>query len=246
VTTAFDPEKIITFNNVSFRYEGGQDIIKQANFVLEKGKTYALVGPTGGGKTTTASLMARLYDPTIGEVLLCGQDIRSYEPSVRAKKIGFIAQEPFLFTGTVGENIVYGNEALVGCTPEQLSERITRAGLGELLTRFDGGLTASVTATGDSMSLGQKQLIAFMRVVLREPELLILDEATANIDTVTEQILEHILAQLPAKTTKVIIAHRLNTIASADVIFFVNAGVVTRAGSLDQAVDMLMHTKRKS
>jgi ATP-binding cassette subfamily B protein len=246
VTTAFDPEKIITFNNVSFRYEGGQDIIKQANFVLEKGKTYALVGPTGGGKTTTASLMARLYDPTIGEVLLCGQDIRSYEPSVRAKKIGFIAQEPFLFTGTVGENIVYGNEALVGCTPEQLSERITRAGLGELLTRVDGGLTASVTATGDSMSLGQKQLIAFMRVVLREPELLILDEATANIDTVTEQILEHILAQLPAKTTKVIIAHRLNTIASADVIFFVNAGVVTRAGSLDQAVDMLMHTKRKS
>ena len=108
-----------------------------------------------------------------------------------------------------------------------------------LLQRFDGGLQAKVTASGDALSLGQKQLLAFMRAVLRHPDLLILDEATANIDTVTEQLLEDILRKLPAHTTRVIIAHRLNTIESADEIFFVNGTGLTRARSMQEAVDML-------
>ena len=120
------------------------------------------------------------------------------------------------------------------------------AGLESLLVRFDGGLDAAVATSGDALSLGQKQLIACMRTVLRDPELLILDEATANIDTVTEQLLEDILKKLPAKTTRVIIAHRLNTIENADEIFFVNGGEVTEAGSMDHAVDMLLHGKRAS
>jgi len=107
-------------------------------------------------------------------------------------------------------------------------------------------LDTRVVSGGDDISLGQKQLIAFMRAVLRDPELLILDEATANIDTVTEQMLDNILRKLPATTTRVIIAHRLNTIENADEIFFVNSGEITRAGSLDQAVDMLLHGKRIS
>jgi len=111
---------------------------------------------------------------------------------------------------------------------------------------FDGGLDATVATSGDALSLGQKQLIAFMRIVLRNPELLILDEATANIDTVTEQLLEDILKKLPETTTRVIIAHRLNTIENADEIFFVNSGEITRAGSMEQAVDMLLHGKRES
>ena len=236
---------ILSFDGVFFGYEDGKDILRDVNLSLEKGKTYALVGPTGGGKTTTASLMARLYDPTIGTVYLDGRDIRSYDAGERTKKIGFILQEPFLFTGTVGENILYGNSEFKAYTSEQLTALLKERELDGLLARFEAGLETKVGAS-DSISLGQKQLIAFMRAVLRSPELLILDEATANIDTVTEQLLEEILAKLPKTTTKVIIAHRLNTIENADDIFFVNGGEVSHAGSFEHALEMLMSGKRSS
>jgi len=239
-------DAVLEFEDVSFAYPGGKDVLGGISFALERGKTYALVGPTGGGKTTTASLMARLYDPTSGTVLLEGRDIRTYPSEERAQKIGFILQEPFLFTGTVRDNIVYGNKALAGVSDSQLTRLLADANLSALLARFDQGLETPVTSSGDSISLGQKQLIAFIRAALRNPDLLILDEATANIDTVTEQLLAEILAKLPASTTKVIIAHRLNTIDNADEIFFVNAGAVTRAGSMDHAVDMLLHGAMQS
>lgn len=231
----------LAFENVSFRYPGGAEVLKSVSFALERGKTYALVGPTGGGKTTTASLMARLYDPTEGTVLLDGKDIRAYPPEERVEKIGFILQEPFLFTGTVRDNILYGNPQHASLSDEALQQSLAAAGLSALLARFEDGLATKVSATGDAMSLGQKQLIAFIRATLRQPEILILDEATANIDTVTEQLLQGILKRLPATTTRVIIAHRLNTIDSADAIFFVNGGAVTLAGSMERAVDMLLH-----
>lgn len=234
---------LITFKDVSFTYPNGEEVLHHINFDLEKGKTYAFVGPTGGGKTTTASLIARLYDPTKGEVLLNGCDIRAYKPDERVKKIGFILQEPFLFSGTVRENILYGNEEYQRYENGELTQIFHDSGLETLLQRFDNGLDTRVDVTGDGISLGQKQLIAFMRAVLRKPDLLILDEATANIDTVTEKLLEEILQKLPASTTKVIIAHRLNTIANADEIYFVNSGEVTRAGSLNDAVNMLMRGK---
>ena len=237
---------LMEFKDVSFRYAEGQDVLRHNSFRMEKGKTYALVGPTGGGKTTTASLIARLYDPSEGTVWLDGRDIRTYTPAERAKRIGFILQEPFLFTGTVRENILYGNEEYKDYTNEQLTGALHRSGLETLLTRFDEGLDTKVVSAGDGISLGQKQLIAFIRAVLRNPDLLILDEATANIDTVTEKMLEDILRRLPETTTRVIIAHRLNTIENADEIFFVNAGEINRAGSLDQAVDMLLEGKRVS
>jgi ATP-binding cassette subfamily B protein len=231
----------IAFENVSFHYPDGAEVLKSVSFALERGKTYALVGPTGGGKTTTASLMARLYDPTEGTVLLDGRDIRSYPPEERVAKIGFILQEPFLFTGTVRDNILYGNPQYASLSDEALERNLDEAGLSALLARFEDGLATKVSATGDAMSLGQKQLIAFIRATLRRPEILILDEATANIDTVTEQLLQGILKRLPATTTRVIIAHRLNTIDSADAIFFVNGGAVTLAGSMERAIDMLLH-----
>ncbi len=239
-------EAVMEFRGVSFGYSGAHDVLRNISFVLERGKTYALVGPTGGGKTTTASLMARLYDPTAGTVFLSGTDIRTYSPEERAKKIGFILQEPVLFTGTVRENIVYGNAEYAAYDDGRLEGVINAAGLAGLLARFDRGLATPLTAAGEAASLGQKQLVAFMRAVLRNPELLILDEATANIDTVTEQLLETILRNLPARTTKVVIAHRLNTIKNADEIFFVNAGTAVRAGSMDHALEMLLHHERKS
>ncbi|WP_295673694.1 ABC transporter ATP-binding protein [uncultured Mucilaginibacter sp.] len=237
---------LLEFRNVHFSYDESKEILHNINFKLERGKTYALVGPTGGGKTTTASLIARLYDATKGTVLLDGKDIRSYQPLERTKKIGFILQEPFLFTGTVRENILYGNELYVNHTNEQLEQVILDANLGSLLAIFEQGLDTKVLSNSDSISLGQKQLIAFMRAVLRNPELLILDEATANIDTITEKLLSDILNNLPATTTRVIIAHRLNTIENADEIYFVNSGEVILAGSFDHAMEMLLHGKRVS
>ncbi len=237
---------ILEFKQVYFKYPTGKDVLKDINFTLESGKTYALVGPTGGGKTTTASLMARLYDPTKGTVFLDGKDIRSYREAERTKKIGFILQEPFLFTGTVRDNILYGNEDYIKYSNEQLEALLHENKLEGLLERFDQGLDTPVMSHGDAISLGQRQLIAFIRAILRKPELLILDEATANIDTVTEKLLEEILEKLPKETTRVIIAHRLNTIENADEIFFVNSGTITRAGSLKHALSMLLEGKSES
>lgn len=237
---------LLEFKNVNFTYPDGKEVLHHINLELQKGKTYALVGPTGGGKTTTASLMARLYDATTGEIFLNGVDIRSYSPEERTKKIGFILQDPLMFTGTVRENILYGNEEYVTSSNEELEAIIHQAGLEKLLGRFDQGLDTKLTASGEAVSLGQKQLIAFMRAVLRNPELLILDEATANIDTVTEQLLEEILDNVSSETTKVIIAHRLNTIKNADEIFFVNGGEVVQAGSMDHAMEMLLHQNSNS
>jgi ATP-binding cassette subfamily B protein len=241
-------ELAMEFRNVSFGYPNGngEKVLGHISLGLKKGHSYALVGPTGGGKTTTASLMARLYDPTEGIILLDGKDIRSYDAAERTKKIGFILQEPFLFTGTVRDNILYGNTQYHKFSNEQLREILEKFNLSKLLARFERGLETPVSTNGDSISLGQKQLIAFIRAILGKPEILILDEATANIDTVTEQLLEEILNNLSKETTKIIIAHRLNTINNADQIFFVNGGEITLAGSMQHALDMLMHGKRKS
>ncbi len=236
---------LLCLEDVGFSYPNGKRVLDDVSLTLERGKTYALVGPTGGGKTTTAMLMARLYDPSQGRVWLDGLDIRGYSPAERAQKIGFILQEPFLLSGTVKDNITYGHDELCALSEEDLTAKLADLGLIDFIGRFNDGL-ATPTGGGDTLSLGQKQLVAFLRAVLRQPEILILDEATANIDTVTEQLLEEVLARLPAATTKVIIAHRLNTIQNADDIFFVGGGALTEAGSMEDAVKMLLDTKLAS
>ncbi|AWA28788.1 multidrug ABC transporter [Flavobacterium magnum] len=234
----------IEFRNVHFGYEEDKEILHDVSLQIERGKTYAFVGPTGGGKSTTAALIARLYDPQKGKVFLDGKDIRTYTAEERTQKIGFILQDPFLFSGTVKDNILYGNTQYRDFTDEDLEKVIRDNNLQELTAIFENGLETEVSASGESISLGQKQLIAFMRAVLRNPDVLILDEATANIDTITEQLLQEILNRLPEKTTRIIIAHRLNTIKDADVIFFVNSGEIVRAGSFDDALNLLMSGKR--
>ena len=241
-----DSNSLLEFQNVCFKYPDGKKVLHHIQLKLEKGKTYALVGPTGGGKTTTASLMSRLYDATEGVIFFKGQDIRSYTQSELSKSIGFILQEPFLFNGTVKDNITYGNEAYRNLEDVALIDILKEADLNDLIQKFEHGLNTKITSSGESMSLGEKQILAFVRAVLRKPELLILDEATANIDTVTEKVLEEIISKLPPNTTRVIIAHRLNTIENADEIFFVNSGEVIAAGSLDNALKLLMDGKRGS
>ena len=194
-------------------------------FELEKGKAYALVGPTGGGKTTTASLMARLYDPTEGSIFLDGRDIRS----VRARRA--LAEGRFYSAGAV---FVYRHRSRQHRLWKRRVSRLLQPAIGrgsgegepfepdgaflrkDWIRKSRAAVTASAWAKSSS--------IAFMRATLRRPELLILDEATANIDTVTEQLFEEILDKLPPETTKVIIAHRLNTIDNVDQIYFVNSG----------------------
>ncbi|MEI6835152.1 MAG: ATP-binding cassette domain-containing protein, partial [bacterium] len=149
-------------------------------------------------------------------------------------------------TGTLGDNIVYGNVSYHSSSPEQIAMLLEERGLMPLLDRFEQGLATPVAQKGDTLSIGQKQIIAFIRAVLRDPSLLILDEATANIDTVTENTLQEIIKALPAATTKVVIAHRLHTIANADEIFFVNNATITPAGSFDHAVEMIMGSARVS
>lgn len=244
-TETVSDNSIMEFKNVSFSYTEGNDILKDISFTLEKWKTYALVWPTGWWKTTTASLMARLYDPTKWIIFLDWKNICSYESHERVKKIGFILQEPFLFSGSLRDNIIYWNDKYQDYSSNDLTEVLKKAGLYNLLSKFDKWLDTKITTDTESISLWQKQLIAFVRAFLREPELLILDEATANIDTVTEQLLEKIISKLPSTTTKVIIAHRLNTIKNADEIFFVNSWVFTTAHSIDDAMEMLLNGKRK-
>jgi len=237
----------LELKHVTFGYEVERPILEQVSFAFDAGKTYALVGPTGGGKSTLANLMARLFDPQIGTVVLDGKDIRTYTPEDRTAKISVILQEPLLFAGSVADNIRYGNPSLAKIDDAQLETLLVQKGFKEVIARFDQGLAMKVQDQGSAgLSLGQKQLISFMRAVLREPVLLILDEATANIDTVTEAILNKTLEVLPRHTTKVIIAHRLNTIEEADEILFVNGHHVTKAGNLDEAISLIEKSKRKS
>lgn len=236
----------LELRDVSFGYEGGGLVIENASLCFDAGKTYALVGPTGGGKSTLASLMARLYDPISGTIILDGKDIRSIDPATRSSLVSVILQDPILFTGTVGENIRYGNPELKDVIDADLDKVLKEKGFDEVLSRFDHGLATQVSSGGSGLSLGQKQLISFMRAILRKPKLLILDEATANIDTVTEVMLNKTLEALPYDTTKVIIAHRLNTIREADEIMFVNGHHVTKAGSFEDAIRLIESSKRNS
>lgn len=244
--TQKESDQLLTFKNVNFNYSEEVKVLKEVNFEIKKGRTYALVGPTGGGKSTTAALMARLYDPTEGIIYLHGKDLRSYSNKEISSEIGFILQEPILFTGTVAENIIYGNDELQNLSNDQINTILVDLNLSKVIDKFKEGLETKIGSNGEGISLGQKQLVAFLRILLRKPSLLILDEATANIDTVTEELLQSILDKLPKETSKVIIAHRLNTIKNADEVFFIANGEMKEAMSYEEVVELIEQTKRGS
>ena len=227
---------ILQFNNVTFSYAPDSKVIlNNISLELEQGKSYALIGPTGEGKSTTASLMSRLLTPTSGTIMFHNKNLQEWKEIELAREIGFILQEPYLFSGTLLDNTVYGNNELMHFSSafnpsvskeegKEFEKLLTEKGLDKLIALFPDGLKTEVTNNSANISLGQKQIINFVRVILRSPSFLILDEATANLDTITEKLLQEILDKLPPTTTKVIIAHRLNTIRNVDQIFQVGGG----------------------
>ena len=231
---------ILQFNNITFSYASDSKVIlNNISLELEQGKSYALIGPTGEGKSTTASLMSRLLTPTSGTILFHNKDLQEWKESDLAKEIGFILQEPYLFSGTLLDNIVYGNDELMHFSSafnpnvskeegKEFEKLLAEKGLDKLIALFPDRLKTEVNNNSANISLGQKQIINFVRVILRSPSFLILDEATANLDTITEKLLQEILDKLPTTTTKVIIAHRLNTIRNVDQIFQVGGGRVEK------------------
>lgn len=238
-------EHVLSFSGVNFEYEEKKPVLIDVNLDFVKGETYAIIGPTGGGKSTIASLMVRLYDPTTGTVKLMGSDIKTYGFDEISNIIGFILQESIIFTGTVADNILYGNRNLKD--KAELERELKEMDLLTVLKSFKDGLDTKVTTeNGGNISNGQKQVIAFLRIILRKPKVLILDEATANIDTVTEAVIQNIMDRLPSDTTKIIIAHRLNTIRKADEIYFISGGVVQKALSFEKALELVKSTKTKS
>lgn len=225
--------------SVNFEYEEGKPIIKDLNLQIRHGEKVALIGPTGGGKSTIASLLRHLYDTTSGELLLYGRDIREYTEEELSKIFGYILQDPILFSGTVGENIAYALDFAGEYDEKVLETKINEIGLSHLLVKFKDGLGTKVSPESEDISLGQRQIIAFIRALLRKPKILILDEATANIDTITENQLEEVIEKLPQETTMIIIAHRLSTIESADEIVFISNGVAQKAMSFDDALNLV-------
>jgi ATP-binding cassette, subfamily B, bacterial len=229
---------ILQFNNVTFSYSPeSKKILNNVSLELEQGKSYALIGPTGEGKSTTASLMSKLLTPNSGQIIFQNKDLSDWEEVDLYQQIGFILQEPYLFTGSLLDNIVYGNNELMHFSSafnpnvskeegKQFEKILVDKGLDKLIALFPDRLKTEVNNNSANISLGQKQIINFVRVILRSPSFLILDEATANLDTITEKLLQEILDKLPKTTTKVIIAHRLNTIKNVDQVFQVGGGRV--------------------
>jgi ATP-binding cassette subfamily B multidrug efflux pump len=221
----------ITFENVSFAYDPARPVLLDVSFDVAPGQTVALVGKTGAGKTTIAGLIPRFYDVTGGRVLIDGHDVRALTRKSVRKPIAMVLQEPFLFSGTLADNIAYGRGTATRAEVEAAARAVDAHGF---IAALPGGYETVIGEGGGTLSQGQRQLVAFARAVLAEPRILILDEATANIDTRTEGIIQKALGTLLAGRTSVVIAHRLSTIRSANLILVVEAGKIVERGSHDE------------
>lgn len=218
----------IEFRHVSFGYEEGSQTLKHLSFTVPAGQSIAFVGPTGAGKTTVTNLLARFYEPDEGAILIDGIDIKNMTRSSLRKHMGFVLQDSFLFQGTIRENIRYGR---LDATDQEVEEAAKNANAHSFIERLPKGYDTVLTQNGAGISQGQKQLISIARAVLADPVLLILDEATSNIDTVTEVKIQQALARLMEGRTSVMIAHRLNTIQRADQIVVLKDGEMIERGS---------------
>ena len=218
----------IEFENVTFAYEPGRPALRGINLVVESGQTVALVGPTGAGKTTIANLIPRFYDVSAGAVRVDGYDVREVQRRSLRKGIATVLQEPFLFSGTVAENIGYGR---LEASQEEIEAAARAVSAHDFIAALPDGYDTHLGAGGGTLSGGQRQLVSFARAVLADPRILILDEATSNVDTRTEALIQEALSTLLKGRTSVVIAHRLSTIRNADMILVVENGRIAERGT---------------
>ncbi|MCQ2582401.1 MAG: ABC transporter ATP-binding protein/permease [Treponema sp.] len=225
----------VNFDHVNFSYEEGHPILKDVDFDIKPGMTVAIVGPTGAGKTTIVNLLTRFYNPDNGQILIDGLDLQDLQIKSVRKQVGVMLQDSFLFSGTIMDNIRYGR---LDATDEECIEAAKTVQAHEFITALPDGYNTMLTANGGGLSQGQRQIISFARVLLSDPRILILDEATSSVDTQTEKLVQIGLNKLLKNRTSFIIAHRLSTIRNADVIFYVEHGVIKERGNHQQLIDL--------
>jgi ATP-binding cassette subfamily B multidrug efflux pump len=226
--TIFIEKGMIEFKNLSFSYDGKRDVLKSISFTANPGETVALVGHTGSGKSSIINLLMRFYEYERGDILIDGQSIRNFTKTELREKMGLVLQDPFLFYGTVKDNIrLHSNEM----TYEQVEEAAKFVQAHTFIEKLEDGFEHKVVERGTTFSSGQRQLIAFARTIAANPKILVLDEATANIDTETEEAIQTALAKMRKGRTTIAIAHRLSTIQDADLILVLHQGEIVERGT---------------
>ncbi|MEA3336187.1 MAG: ABC transporter ATP-binding protein [Chloroflexota bacterium] len=227
-------EGSVSFEDVTFAYDPGKPVLHHVNFHATPGQTIALVGPTGGGKTTIINLLSRFYDVAEGAITIDGQDIRDLRQAALRQHLGIVLQDTFLFSGTVMDNIRYGR---LKASDEEVVAAARLANADWFIRRLPGGYQTQVSEQGHNFSEGQRQLLAIARAVLADPSILILDEATSSVDSRTEQQIQEALLRLMEGRTSFVIAHRLSTVRDADRILVVNGGEIIEEGTHEELLD---------
>ena len=223
----------IRFEHVSFSYDGKRDVLKEISFEVKNGQTIAFVGHTGSGKSSIINLFMRFYEFDRGQILIDGQDIKDYSQEALRKSIGLVLQEPFLYHGTIASNIRMYHEEL---TDEEIRQAAAFVDVADFIESLPGGYDHPVTERGSTLSTGQRQLLSFARTIAAQPKILILDEATANIDQETEEMIQNSLKKMRPGRTTIAIAHRLSTIQDADCIYVLDKGKIIESGNHDQLI----------
>ena len=223
----------IRFEHVSFSYDGKRDVLKEISFEVKNGQTIAFVGHTGSGKSSIINLFMRFYEFDRGQILIDGQDIKDYSQEALRRSIGLVLQEPFLYHGTIASNIRMYHEEL---TDEEIRQAAAFVDVADFIESLPGGYDHPVTERGSTLSTGQRQLLAFARTIAAQPKILILDEATANIDQETEEMIQNSLKKMRQGRTTIAIAHRLSTIQDADCIYVLDKGKIIESGNHDQLI----------
>jgi ATP-binding cassette subfamily B protein len=225
----------VKFDHVTFAYDNENLVLKDISFELQPNETLAIVGSTGSGKSTIINILNRFYDVQSGQILIDDKPVKSYELESLRDHIGIVLQDVFLFEGTVLENIRFMDDSI---SKETIIEASKVIGAHQFIQRLPGKYDFRITERGNNLSLGQRQLISFVRALVFEPDILILDEATSSIDTVTEQIIQEAIERLIDKRTSIIIAHRLQTIKHADRILVLDQGEVVEYGNHEELIGM--------